>query len=310
MKLLLLIPAKDEARNLGAVLKKVPKKFTGISSFEVLVVDDGSTDGTADVAKKNGATVRRHQYNRGVGAAFKTGVTYALEQKFDVMVNMDGDGQFDPKDVDKLLKPILAGKADFVTASRFSGDRKHDEFIRHVGNKMFTWLISTLIGKTFTDTQCGFRAYTREALLRLNVMGDFTYTQEVFLDLAAKNVRAEEVPVTVYARLSGKSRVAKNVIVYGVRALKIVMRSFRDYRPLTFFGIPGLIIFSLGCLVWLGCLVYYLTHFLVTPIRTYLFVGGGLVYFGFLMIILAVLADMLDRHRRLQEEVLYQLRRR
>lgn len=310
MKLLVNIPALNEDKFIGFLIKQIPRKIKGISKVDVLVVDDGSKDKTAKVSKDAGATIISHKYNRGVGAAFKTAVSYAIENHYDLLVNIDGDGQFNPGDIHRLVAPIVDKNADFVTATRFKGKYKHEQFVKGLGNKMFTWLISWIVGKRFTDTQCGFRAYSRDALLRLNLMGDFTYTQEVFVDLASKNLKIMEIPIKVHPRKYGKSRVVKSVTIYAFRAIKIVMRSFRDYRPLTFFGLPGLIIFGIGFLVLLGSFLYYLITLTVSPLRTELFFGAGMLVFGFLIITLAVTADMLDRHRRLQEEILFQLRKK
>jgi glycosyltransferase involved in cell wall biosynthesis len=310
MKLLIIIPAYNEEKTIGFVLDRIPKTFKGISKRDILVIDDGSKDRTSLIAKDKGAKVISHIKNKGVGAAFKTGVEYAIDHEYDIMVNMDGDGQFNPEDISKLIKPIIDKKAAFVTATRFSHGRRHRSRLRNMGNKFFTKLICSLIGEKFTDTQCGFRAYKREALLKLNVMGDFTYTQEVFIDLAHKNIKMMEVPVKVYPRKAGRSRVAKNVISYGVRALKIIIRSYRDYKPFTFFGLPGIILGSIGLVIYFICFIYYLIFTRTTPIKTLFSVGTVSLFIGLILVIIALLADMLDRQRKMQEEILYRLRKK
>ena len=239
MKLAVIIPCLNEEKTIADVVSRV-KKPAGIDELSILVVDDGSTDRTAKYAAKAGANVVSHHVNKGVGAAFKTGIDWALDHKADVIVNMDGDGQFDPSHIPKLLQPILERKAEFVTCTRFRRGKRYIgmPWIKQVGNGIFTSLINRLTHKEFTDTQCGFRAYAREAALRMTTYGQFTYTQEVFLDLAHKGFRMAEVYIPVRAqREHGKSKVVKGVVPYTVSALKIIMRSFRDYRPLTFFEI-------------------------------------------------------------------------
>ena len=208
----------------------------------MVIVDDGSSDGTADVARDMGAHVVRHQMNRGVGAAFSSGVKELLKMGADVVVTLDADGQFRPEDIPVLIAPIMNDEMDFVTGSRFLNNSSTPDstWAKRFGNRLFTRIINMLIGSNFTDTQCGFRAYSREALLRLTTFGKFTYTQEVFLDLANKNMRMMEVPIQVRSRKVGKSKVVKNPIHYGLRALKIILQYERDFRPLRFFGLIGL----------------------------------------------------------------------
>src|SRR3989344_3895807 len=249
MKLIVIIPAYNEERTIKEVISKIPRVNKRISQTEVIVVDDGSKDRTSVLAKEAGAIVVSHIGNKGVGVAFRTGIEEALKRKADVIVNMDGDGQFNPNDIPKLIEPILDKKADFVTATRFSDGKLigNMPFVKKIGNKLFTSLTSKLVGQRFTDTQCGFRAYSREAALRLNLYGKFTYTQEVFLDLANKGLRIMEVPLYVKAKREfGKSKVVKSVPKYIFQALTIIIRSIRDYKPLAFFGVIGLFSLLLG----------------------------------------------------------------
>ena len=249
MKLIVIIPAYNEELTIGSVIKSIPEVNGRISKTEVIVVNDGSKDKTKEIAEENGARVVSHSSNKGVGMAFRTGIEEALKRKADIIVNVDADGQFNPEDIPKLIEPILDDKADFVTATRFKDGHLigNMPFIKKIGNKMFTSLTSFLVGQKFTDTQCGFRAYSREAALRLNLYGKFTYTQEVFLDLANKGLRIMEVPLYVKAKREfGKSKVVKSVPKYIFQALTIIIRSIRDYKPLAFFGVIGLFSFVLG----------------------------------------------------------------
>jgi len=308
-KILILIPAYNEEKNLLYVIPKIPKNIAGIER-DILVVDDGSSDRTSEIAENLGCRVVKHIKNSGVGKAFNTGVNYAIDNKYDLMVTMDADGQFDANEISKLVKPILKGKAQFVTGTRFSNRRRHKNHLKDIGNKFFTNITNRITGKRFTDTQCGFRAYSREALLRLNIMGDFTYTQEVFIDLAYKDIKMLEVPITVRNRINGKSRVANNVWSYGMRASKIIIRAFRDYKPLSFFGIPAITISFIGFLLMLFSLVYYLIYFRTTPVRMLIYLGAFLFIFGVILMMIALVADMFVRQRKMQEEILYRLRKK
>ena len=314
MKLVILIPAFNEEKSLGKVLEKIPQKIKGVDQIDVLVVNDGSTDQTAAIARQNGVKVISHSKNRGLGAAFKTGIDEALKMGADIIVNIDADGQFNPKDIPLLIAPILSGQAQMATATRFKEKALIPANIPPAklwGNRQFTKLVNFLTGENFTDTQCGFRAYSREAALRLNLFGQFTYTQEVFIDLLEKGMNIVEVPlkVTYFKNSQRKSAISGSLLKYGFRALEIILRTFRDYRPLLFFGIPGIAICLPGFILALGSLIYWLILKKTTPVRMYLFTGIVLILFGFLLIFLALVADMFKRMRKNQEEILYQMKK-
>ncbi len=304
-----MIPAYNEEKTIGKVIERLPRKV-GKQKVKVLVVDDGSHDDTVRVAKKAGAdNVVSHPSNRGVGAAFKTGVKTALDMKADVMVNIDADLQFNPEDMPELVSPILDGKADMVTCSRFLDSSLEVEpkmpWIKKLGNRMFTSIVSWLCGKNFTDTQCGFRAYNREALTRLSLFGDYTYTQEAFLDLLNKGMRIKEVPCKVKGkREQGKSRVLKHWYTYGFRSLYIIMRTMRDQQPMKFFGALGGLSLLLG-LVGFTELGSFLSGWFITNRVTLIQLSALLIIIGFILLLLGLIADMLDRQRKLLEEILY-----
>ena len=308
MKTVVMIPVFNEDKSIGNIIMTIPKDVT--DSIEILVIDDGSTDNTVDVAKKAGADkIISHGFNKGLGIAFQTGIETALEMNADIIVNIDADGQFNPKDIPRLVEPIISNKADMVTCSRFINKEWIPKmpWIKKIGNSIFTRFINFLTKQNFTDTQCGFRAYSREAALRMNLMGKFTYTQEVFLDLSEKGMRITEVPCKVRGeREYGKSKVVKNPIHYGINSLLIILRAFRDYQPLMFFGCIGSSVFLIG----LGMGTLLLTHFKPYPIN---WITPNLalvtIIVGLLLIILALIADMNDRQRKIEEEILYRLKK-
>lgn len=306
MKIIGLILAFNEESTITEVIKGA-KQFTD----QIIVIDDGSTDSTSTLAHDAGAVVVSHPRNLGVGAAFLTGVKTALSMGADILVTLDADGQFEPSDIPRIIEPIMDGKADVVTGTRFSNVQAmyNMPLIKRIGNNIFTKIINWLCGTEFSDTQCGFRAYSREALLRLTTFGRFTYTQEVFLDLVNKNMRIVEVPIQVRPRNHGKSKVVKNPFNYGLRALKIIIQAERDYHPLRFFSllsllfiIPGLVMTGFAGINWM------LTG-MTSPYTSLIFLGGILIIVGIIFIILALIADMNGRQRVLQEEILYMLRK-
>ena len=260
-RILLLMPALNEERGLDSLLQQIPEYVD-----KLILVDDGSVDRTAEIAKKHGATIVTHATTRGLGVAFLNGLKEALKHPFDILVNMDSDGQFNPADISKLINPIIQNSADFVTASRFIDEDLYPAMpkSKFYGNRYMAKFISFLTGQKFHDVSCGFRAYSFDTVLKINLFGSYTYTQESFLDLSFKGARIVEVPVKVLGeRENGKSRIASNLFKYGYNTFAIIVRSFRDYKPLRLFLYLAVIcsLLSFGFGVFLGihyinCLLY------------------------------------------------------
>lgn len=312
-KLLVAIPAYNEEKTIAGVIQKIPNNIAGISEVVCVVINDGSRDMTAERARSAGALVLSHERNMGVGRAFQTVLDYAInDASVSMLVNIDADGQFDPNDIPKLIGPLISGGADFVTASRFV-DQKTPPInmpkIKIWGNKKVAWLISRLAGRNFNDVSCGFRAYNRRALLNLNLFGEFTYTQETFLDLSFKGLKIKEVPVTVRYFDGRESKVAKNVLVYGWRIMKIIFKTFRDFRPLLLFGGAGFFVFILGSLLDGFVLFHFVSAGEFTPYKSLAFTGAFLNAAGIGLVILGLIADMLVRMRMNQEKLLYYAKR-
>ncbi|MFO8056732.1 MAG: glycosyltransferase family 2 protein [bacterium] len=308
MKLVILIPALNEQATIGEVLDGIPSEIPEIDELEKIVIDDGSTDRTAELAREKGASVISHPENRGVGAAFNTGIHQAITAGADVIVNMDGDGQFDPSTIPELIMPIVEDRADFVTCTRFKKPELVPKMpaVKRWGNAWMSRIISTVTGKKFTDVSCGFRAYTRDTVLRLNLFGDFTYTQESFLDLARKNVRMTEVPLPVRGeREFGQSRVASSISRYALRAGSIILLALRDTRPLMFFGLIGLAITALGAGSGGALFIRWLIIGKTSPFQSVVTLSAVLLIIGGLLIVLALVADMLGRIRKNQDHLLY-----
>lgn len=301
------IPALNEETQIGEVILAMPDFVD-----HVIVVDDGSTDGTVKVAREHGAKTLSHKINMGVGMAFKTGVSEALRLNVDIMVNIDADGQFNPDDIIQLVEPLLEERADFVTASRFINKELKPEMsgIKYLGNRFMSRFISRLARQKFHDVSCGFRAYSRETLQRLNLFGEFTYTQETFIDLAFKGIRILEVPIKVLGRREhGKSRVASNLFRYAFQTLKIIIRTYRDNKPFRLFGAMSLISFitGLGFAIFLG--IHYIRTGFFTPHKWAGFTAGFLWLVALLLLLIGFILDMFARMRRNQEDILFELKK-
>lgn len=320
MKLVVTIPALNEEKTIAQVVRGVPRDIPGIADVEVIVVNDGSTDRTAEFARAAGAQVVTVHGRPGLGRVFRMGMERALRRGADIIVNIDGDGQFNPDDIRKLIRPIQSDDADFVTCSRFAlaEFRPVMPKVKYIGNKIVTKMINWVCGGTkFTDVSCGFRAFNREAACRLTLFGRYTYTQECFIDLFSKGMRIAEVPLKVRGvREHGKSRVASSIVKYATNSFPIIMRAMRDIQPLKFFGGIALALFIPGvlCGLWVAGWYFYTGLFegryRTSPYTSLITVSGVTVVLSFVMGVLALLADMMGRHRRISEELLYLARRR
>jgi len=295
MKLVVVIPAFNEEENIQEAVKSIPRKIMGIKEVVVMVVDDGSTDKTCEFAMNAGADkIVSHHDNMGVGAAFMTGIRNAISQNADVLVTIDADSQFDPKQISELIVPILNQQLDVVIGSRFLDHTpKNIPKIKLLGNKIFTKIMSRILEHKFTDTQSGFRAYSKEAIMNIVVVNEFTYTQEVIIDLKFKNMRIGEIPVSVTYNEKRKSRVVKNVFHYTIRSLSIIVKSLVYQKPITSFGLLGTLLCATG---------------LIAKIITYVLGGGvspglstGLILLGIVSFMLAIFANIVFKRQAFAE---------
>jgi glycosyltransferase involved in cell wall biosynthesis len=311
-RLLVIMPALNEAATIGPVLVRVPRDIPGIDQVELLVVDDGSTDETVRLSLAAGASVISHGKNRGVGAAMQTGLDEAVRRRVDFAVNVDSDGQFAPEDIPRLLAPLVAGETDFATASRFKDPKLVPDMpaIKRFGNWGMARMVSYIVGQKFDDVSCGFRAYTRETLLQLVLSGAFTYTQEMLLVLGQKGMRMLEVPMVVRGvREHGKSRVASNLFRYAYRTSSIIFSCVRDFSPGTFFNLSAMALSLLA----LSFAAFFVVHRIVagqfTPHIWAGFTAAFLFGFAFFAFGLGQVAAMVARIRRIQDRELYLLRK-
>ncbi len=307
MKLIIVIPAYNETKTIEFVLARIPFDIPGIREKEVIVINDGSIDGTEKVAQKAGAIVVSHSENRGLGKAFATGVEEALLRQGDVMVVLDADNQFDAHDIPRLIQPIAEGAADFVSASRFTQESfvSRIPVYRVIGNKFMTLFLNVVSGNHFSDVSCGFRAYSREALLHLNLFGNFTYTQEVLLNLHFKGLRLKEIPVKVMYFPGRKSHISGSILRYASHTCKIIFRTVLDYRPLSVFAGAGILLFGSGAVLDVFMMLIYLRTGQFSPYISVGIAGIVLNMFGLFLIVIGLLADMLNRIRSNQERILY-----
>lgn len=307
MRLIVNLPAFNEEEKIGSTIKRVPRQIEGIDEVLVQVIDDGSKDRTIEVSKEAGADfVYSNGINRGIGKTFRHAVERALENGADVLVNIDADGQFDPEDIKKVIAPVLRHEADMVSADRFDHLKaKNIPFLKDLLNRFAARLIGGFMGVNIKDLTCGFRAYNRETLLRLNLPGDFTYTQEVIIDALGKGLKIMWIPVEVTYFEGRKSRVVKTIWNYVNNSLRIIIRAIRDVRPMKFFGVPGLFLMAVSFIAFVIFLCFYFQDFKITPYRNYLSFAVYTLLIGLQFVVIALIADMIRSNRRLTEDQMY-----
>lgn len=310
MKLIIYLPTLNEEENIHQVLSNLPRELSGIESIETLVVDDGSTDQTAAIARRDGAAIVSHGKNLGVGAAFQSAVQFALENEADILVGIDADGQFNCEEIEALVAPILSGKVSLVIGNRFSmGMPDNMPQVKYWGNKLVASLVSSICGQSFTDVSCGFRAFSREALYRLNIFGRFTYTHETVLSLVYQGLNVIELPIQVKYDPGRKSRVASSILKYAIQTSKIIVQVMLDYRPMRIFGMLGAVSIGIGAFFIFFLLAHYVFTQTFTPYKNFGFVGLGFIVFGMLVLVIALIADMLNRMRLSMDRIIYEVRK-
>jgi len=309
MKLVVMIPAYNEEKSLGAVIQEIPGAIKGIDEIRILVIDDGSTDATADIAKSAGAdSILSHKHNMGLAQTFRDGLNEALAMGADIIVNTDADFQYDGAEIPKIINPVLEKRADIVLGDRQIDKLDHMPLGNLWGNKLATSIVRLATGLSIRDAQTGFRAFSREAALRMNLTGDYTYTQETIIQAANKHLKIEQIPVR-FRRREGKSRLIPSISRYARSAGVTIFRSFGAYHPFVIFSGIGIICILLGLIFGFRVIIHYLTTGYVTPYLPSALLTTVLIIVGCLAILFGLIADMIRTQRMLSEEILYRLKK-
>jgi glycosyltransferase involved in cell wall biosynthesis len=296
MKVVISIPAYNEKNSIGKVIHEIKGIMKSLKyKYEVFVVDDGSTDDTANIAKKAGATVHSHPINYGLAETFKTEIDKCLELKADIIVHTDADGQYMAKDIPNLLKEIEKGN-DLVLGSRFRGHIESMPLIKRIGNQAFSKVISNITRLKITDSQTGFRAFTKEIAKNINIISTFTYTQEQIIKAAKQKYRIKEIPIDT--NKTRKSKLMKSPLDFAIKAWINILRVYRDYEPLKFFGIFGSIFLFSGILVGIWLLYLFFTTGSVGHVPSTI-LSVMLILLGVQIISFGFLADMQKTKRNL-----------
>lgn len=308
--LVIQIPCSNEAETLGQTIAELPKSIPGIGKIIILVIDDGSMDNTGQVALQSGADyVIRHRSNRGLSRAFMTGMKTALSLGADIIVNTDADNQYPGRYIPELIDPILSEKADIVIGDRQVNVNIHFSPIKRLLERLGSWVIRKLSKTDTPDAPSGFRAYSRFAVLKMQVYNDYSYTLETLVQAGNERMAIAHLPIVTNPTLR-PSRLHKGALHFIWRQGGTIIRSYVLYQPLKTFILLGIPFVTSGVFLILRFLWIYLSG--ESGIARYIqsvSIGGTLATFGFLLIIMGLLGDAIRANRKILEEVLIHLRK-
>lgn len=306
-KLIIQIPCLNESETLPATLQDLPRSIAGIDVIEYLIIDDGSRDATAEVARAHGAThVVRFRRNKGLASAFMAGIDASLRHGADYIVNTDADNQYHGADIAKLLGPLLRGEADICIGDRNMKTIAHMSLPKRLLQRLGSWVVRQVSGTTVPDTTSGFRAYTRDAALRMVVVSDFSYTLESIIHAGKRRLAITHVEVGTNAR-KRPSRLFDSMFSYVKKSTATIVRIYASYEPLKIFSYIGSTIFGIGLVISLRFLYYYVTGTGSGHLQS-LILSAVLMIVGFQIVLIGLVADLIGGSRRLLEEVLVRVR--
>lgn len=302
MKLIIQIPCFNEAGTLSIALSALPRTVPGFSTVEWLIIDDGSQDDTVKVAEACGVDhIVRHAGNKGLAAAFMTGIEASLRAGADVIVNTDADNQYNAEDIPALVQPILEHRAEIVVGARPIATIEHFSPVKKMLQKLGSWVVRTASKTDIPDAPSGFRAMSRAAAQRLMVFNNYTYTLETIIQAGQKNIAITSVPIRVNEDLR-PSRLVKSIPSYIKRSIVTIIRIFIIYRPFRFFGAIGAVLFGAGFFIGLRFLLHYLQGDGDGHIQS-LILAAVLLGMGFQTLLVAFVADLLAANRKLLEDI-------
>lgn len=310
MKLIIQIPAWNEEACLGLTLESLPTEIEGFAEVAIQVVDDGSTDRTAEIAREHGAQVVRLPIHRGLAVAFATGIQAAVEDGADVIVNTDADGQYDSRDIATLVAPILSGDAQMVIGDRQIETLQRFSTTKKLLQKLGSWVVRKLSRTNVTDATSGFRAITRETALKLHVFTRFTYTLETILQAGEAGLNVVSVPIRSASEEQRPSRLFKSNLGYVLRSLESLARIVVLYNPLRIFLRLGAIPVTVGMVLLLRFLWYFWTGDNPAGHVQSLLLAVILIVVGVQIWVVGIVADLIAVNRRLLEEAVERARDR
>jgi glycosyltransferase involved in cell wall biosynthesis len=307
MKVVVQVPCLDEEATLGAVLSSIPRHIDGVDEIAVVVVDDGSTDRTAQIAREHGASVVRHARTMGLARSFRDGVDWALAHGADVVVNTDGDDQYPQDRIGDLVRPVLEGVADVVIADRQTATIAEFSWFKKRMQRFGSAVVNGAADTRLPDAASGFRAYSRGALLRLNVLTDFSYAMETIIQAGHKRLRIVSIPVTTHPK-TRESRLFRSVFHHMARSASAIVRSYLMYKPYVVFATLAAVFGVLALVPMVRFLVLWVANGQAGNVQSLIF-GAIMAVACLLSAALGVLSDLLRTNRVLLEEQLERIKR-
>lgn len=310
MKLFVQIPCLNEEKTLPSVLDSVPKKISGIDEIEILIIDDGSTDKTVDIAKSRGVKhFVIHKQNQGLAKSFSDGLDYALSQGADIIVNTDGDNQYPQADIGKLVKPILDGEAEIVIGDRQTHTIKHFSPLKKLFQKIGSVVVNKAAGTNLPDAASGFRAYSRDAAIRIPVITQFSYCMETIIHAGNKRIPITSVKIKTNPK-TRESRLFKSMWQHMYKSAVAIIRSYIMHKPYIVFVNLGLLLLVVGLIPFIRFgYIYLVEHHGDTGHLQSLIAGAVLLLASGLSFALAIIADLIRTNRILTEQTLEQIKK-
>jgi glycosyltransferase involved in cell wall biosynthesis len=311
LKLIVQVPCYNEEATLPDVINTIPKNVPGIETVETMIIDDGSKDATIRIAKRLGVThIIRNRQNKGLAATFATGVHESLKRGADIIVNTDGDNQYPQQDIPKLVEPIVKGTHDIVVADRQTDTIAHFSPFKKLMQRVGSRVVNLASGTDIPDAPSGFRAYSRNAAMHLNIITDFSYCMETIISAGRKRLAITHVPVKTNPK-TRESRLFKNIFQHMAKSGSAIIRSYTMYRPLKIFLASAALSMAIGFIPYLRFVYLMIAHGgepVAGHLQSLIF-GAVFIMLGVMFLVIGIVADLLSINRRLHEDTLYRLKR-